>query len=411
MSQKKGKKQQQQDDDDDLEFLIQAAAQNQAKKEAVLKKLEIPESVFEKLPPPPSADYPDGNYPQRDFIEYNDHVGFRPKNKEQEKRLAELEAALPNLREGGIAHEKVRTWAMESGIIRPGAKLYDICAQIEEAVRKEVHYTPPTRCLAFPCGCSINNVAAHYTPCYSDDTTVLQASDVMKIDFGVAINGHIIDSAFSVCFDERFKPLIEASREATNRGIRMAGPDARISEIAAVIDETISSYQLELNGKIYPIRPVENLTGHQMKQYHIHAGKYIPIAKPKPGYQQYDEKMEIGELYALETFATTGTGIVRDDGATSHFMIDPDVKTKPKGSLKSLEDLINRNHKTMAFCQRFLEREGEHDFKISLDKLVQMKIVTPYPPLADIPGSYVSQHEHCFGIFEKGIEVVSRTHE
>ncbi|OHS93917.1 Clan MG, family M24, aminopeptidase P-like metallopeptidase [Tritrichomonas foetus] len=411
MSNKRGKKQQVSTEEDDLEFLLAAAAQNKAKKEAALKQLEIPDSVFEKLPPAPSVEYPDGKYPTRDFIEYNEHVGFRPKNAEQEKKLAELEAALPDLREGGLAHEKVREWSVNAGIIKPGVKLYDMCAQIEEAVRREVHYSPPTRGLAFPCGCSLNNVAAHYSPLYSDDQTVLGTSDVMKIDFGVAINGHIIDSAFTVCFDERFKPLIEASREATNKGIRMAGPDARISEIAAVIDETISSYQLELDGKIYPIRPVENLTGHQMKQYTIHAGKFIPIAKPKPGYQAYDQKMEIGELYALETFATTGSGIVHDDGATSHFMIDPEAKQAPKGSLRDLEDCIRRNYKTMAFCQRFLERDGEHDFKIALDKLVHSKIVNPYPPLADVPGSYVSQHEHCFGIFEKGIEVVSRTHE
>lgn len=409
---KKGKKQPEtNNDEDDFAFLLQAAAENKAKKEAALKKLEIPDSVFEKLPPPPSVDYPDGKYPVRDFIEYNDHVGHRPKNKEQEESLQELEESLPDLREGGLAHERVREWSLNSGIIKPGVKLYDMCSQIEEAVRREIHFDPPTRCLAFPCGCSLNNFAAHYSPLYPDDETVLQKSDVMKIDFGVAINGHIIDSAFTVCFDDRFKPLIEASKAATNKGIRMSGPDARISEIAEAIEETICSYQLELNGKIYPIKPVENLTGHQMKTYLIHAGKFIPIAKPKPGYQAYDAKMEVGEMYALETFATTGAGTVYDEGLSSHFMIDPESKQAPKGSLRDLEDFIRKNHKTMAFSQRFIEREGEHNFKIALDKLILAKIVNPYPPLADIPGSYVSQHEHCFAILEKGIEVVSRSHE
>ena len=411
MSRKKVKNPPPPSEEDDLEFLLRAAAENQAKKAAAEKQREIPESTFADLPNPPSDDFKDGKFPRRDFIEYNEHAGFRPRDQEQAKRLARLESALPDLREGGLAHERVREWSISSGIIKPGVKLYDMCARIEEAVRRLVKYDPPERGLAFPCGCSLNNVAAHYSPLYADDNTTLKQSDVMKIDFGVAINGHIIDSAFTVCFDDRFQPLIEASREATNKGIRMSGPDARISEIAAVIDETISSYQLELNGKIYPIKPVENLTGHQMKEYTIHAGKFIPIAKPKPGYQAYDQKMEIGELYALETFATTGTGIVRDDGAVSHFMIDPEAKQAPQGSLRELENLIRKNFKTMAFTQRFLERAGEHDFKIVLDKLVHSKIINPYPPLADEPGSYISQHEHCFGIFEKGIEVVSRSHE
>lgn len=42
--------------------------------------------------------------------------------------------------------------------------------------------------LAFPTGCSLNHCAAHYTP-NAGDTTVLQADDVCKIDFGTHVNG------------------------------------------------------------------------------------------------------------------------------------------------------------------------------------------------------------------------------
>lgn len=42
--------------------------------------------------------------------------------------------------------------------------------------------------LAFPTGVSLNNCAAHYTP-NAGDNTVLQYDDVMKVDFGVHING------------------------------------------------------------------------------------------------------------------------------------------------------------------------------------------------------------------------------
>ena len=41
-------------------------------------------------------------------------------------------------------------------------------------------------------GCSVNHVAAHYTP-NSGDNTVLEEGDVMKIDFGTQIDGRIID--------------------------------------------------------------------------------------------------------------------------------------------------------------------------------------------------------------------------
>ncbi len=48
--------------------------------------------------------------------------------------------------------------------------------------------TPAQRGIAFPTGCSINHVAAHYTPNVGDNT-VLQYGDVMKVDFGTQING------------------------------------------------------------------------------------------------------------------------------------------------------------------------------------------------------------------------------
>ena len=42
--------------------------------------------------------------------------------------------------------------------------------------------------IAFPTGCSINNVVAHYSP-NTGDRTALQYGDVMKIDFGTQIDG------------------------------------------------------------------------------------------------------------------------------------------------------------------------------------------------------------------------------
>jgi len=41
---------------------------------------------------------------------------------------------------------------------------------------------------AFPTGCSLNHVAAHYTPNYGDPT-VLTYDDVCKIDFGIQVGG------------------------------------------------------------------------------------------------------------------------------------------------------------------------------------------------------------------------------
>lgn len=44
----------------------------------------------------------------------------------------------------------------------------------------------------------------------------------MCADFGTHINGHIIDSAFTVAFNPKFNPLLEAVKAATNTGAACA---------------------------------------------------------------------------------------------------------------------------------------------------------------------------------------------
>jgi len=68
--------------------------------------------------------------------------------------------------------------------------MVDICENIENSVRSliEAKDNDITSGLAFPCGCSLNNCAAHYTP-NAGDETVLQYDDVCKIDFGTQVNG------------------------------------------------------------------------------------------------------------------------------------------------------------------------------------------------------------------------------
>ena len=44
----------------------------------------------------------------------------------------------------------------------------------------------------------------------------------MKVDFGVHVNGHIVDSAFTMTFDPLYDNLLAAAKEATNAGVRVS---------------------------------------------------------------------------------------------------------------------------------------------------------------------------------------------
>ena len=70
----------------------------------------------------------------------------------------------------------------------------------------------------------------------------------MKIDFGTQIDGRIVDCAWTVAFDPKFDPLLQAVKEATNAGIAAAGIDVTMSEIGEQIQEVMESHEIELNG-------------------------------------------------------------------------------------------------------------------------------------------------------------------
>ena len=61
--------------------------------------------------------------------------------------------------------------------------------------------------------------------------------------------------------------------------LQEAGIDARLCDIGATIQETMESYEVELDGKVYPVKPLRNLCGHSIGVYQIHGGKSVPLIK------------------------------------------------------------------------------------------------------------------------------------
>lgn len=51
---------------------------------------------------------------------------------------------------------------------------------------------------------------------------VLLYEDTLKVDFGVHVNGRIVDSAFTLNFEPTYDNLLLACREATETGVRVS---------------------------------------------------------------------------------------------------------------------------------------------------------------------------------------------
>lgn len=316
---------------------------------------------------------------------------------------ATMEGQLQDMRQAAEVHRQVRRWAQSW--IKPGMPLMLICDRIEKKLEELIEKEGLERGQAFPTGCSLNHVAAHFTPNTGDEKILLGEDDVMKVDFGTHVNGRIIDSAWTVAFNERYDPLLKAVKEATYEGVKQAGIDVRLGDIGAAIQEVMESYEVELNGKVLPVKSIKNLSGHSIDAYIIHHGKSVPIVR---GGEQ--TKMEEGEVFAIETFGSTGRGQVQEEGDCSHYMVEPELQFANVRLDKAQKLLkhINRAYGTLPFCRKWLDRQGYDRHWLSLNHLVEQGVVKKYPPLVDVKGSYTAQYEHTIVLRPTCKEVLSK---
>ncbi|KDQ15736.1 hypothetical protein BOTBODRAFT_31624 [Botryobasidium botryosum FD-172 SS1] len=353
--------------------------------------------------------YPDGVYPEGEVQEYKNDNAWRTTSEEKryDERMAmeDPEQTYQSIRRAAQVHRLVRQHARKT--IKPGMSMIEIVENIENGTRALVEENGFESGVGFPTGVSLNHCAAHYTP-NAGDTTILQNGDVLKVDFGVHVKGRIVDSAFTMTWEPTYDNLVQAAKDATNTGVREAGIDVRLGELGGLIQEAMESYEVVIGTTTYPVKCIENLTGHTIGLYQIHgghSGKSVPIVK------SHDQtKMEEGEYFAIETFGSTGRGKVVESGDCSHYAKVVDAPHVPLrlNTAKQLLKSINKHFGTLPFCRRYLDRVGESKYLLALNNLVAQGLVQDYPPLCDVRGSMTAQFEHTILLRPTVKEVVSR---
>ena len=133
---------------------------------------------------------------------------------------------LKDYRRAAEVHRQVRKYVQE--IARPGISMGQLAQEIEDGVRALTGHSgleagdALKAGMGFPTGLCLNHVAAHWTPNPGAKEVVLQYDDVLKVDFGVHVNGRIVDSAFTVTFNPVYDNLVAAVKAATNTGIKVS---------------------------------------------------------------------------------------------------------------------------------------------------------------------------------------------
>ncbi len=290
------------------------------------------------------------------------------------------------LKAGKIASEvremvRVKDWV--------GKTVYEICEWVEDEIKKR-----GAKC-AFPVNTSINEIAAHYTAEPNDPITI-KDMDLIKIDLGAQINGHIADTAVTVCYDPQYDGLVQAAEESLANAMSMIKVGVKASDIGRTIETTI---------KQMGYKPIANLSGHSLEQYTIHAGKSIPNIWSIGGFS-----LSENSAYACEPFVTTseGGGFVRNGQIKNIFAINSRKKTKDLEADKLL-DYIWENFNMLPFALRWITKDREEkEARELLNILIKKKAVQAYPVLIEVNEQRVAQAEHTFIPNENGVTVTTK---
>ncbi len=274
-----------------------------------------------------------------------------------------------------------------SAEIEPGKKIIKICALAENKI-KEYGGTP-----AFPLNVSINHIAAHSTSPRGDRSEIPDFG-LVKLDVGVHIDGYITDTACTIDIDKSLEGFVMATDDALNEAIAMMRPGTELGDIGQIIEKVIKDYGL---------KPVKNLSGHNLQKYRLHAGKIVPnIKKKRVG------TIEVGEYYAIEPFATTGTGMVIDSEYVYIFS-NSGVDEPLKGTTEKLRKYLRDKYGPFPFASRWIGTSSKKvDILREMKELLNARAIRGYPMQIEKKGRPVSQTEHTVYISEDGPIVLTK---
>lgn len=274
-----------------------------------------------------------------------------------------------------------------SQMIEPKAKIIRICATAEKKIR-EYGGIP-----AFPCNVSINHIAAHSTSPKGDRSEVPEFG-LVKLDIGVHIDGYITDTALTVDIDGTLEGFTASTEDALEEAIDMIQPGVSLGEVGAKIEKVI---------KAYGLRPISNLTGHNIKRYQLHGGKQVPNTKTRGA-----AKVEVGDYYAIEPFATSGIGTVVDSEYI-YIFANTGLDTQLTGTTEKLRVYLREKYGPLPFASRWIGSSGKDvDIVDEIRALIRGKAIRGFPLQIEKKNRPVSQAEHTIFVSEEGPVILTK---
>jgi methionyl aminopeptidase len=305
---------------------------------------------------------------------------------DKEKEEKEKEIKVESLRKAGQIAQEVKKFMKPR--LKVEAKVLDLINTAEQKII-ELGGQP-----AFPVNLSINNVAAHYTSPIRDDGLTIKEGDIVKLDIGVHIEGYIVDTAFTISFndDKLLENIIQSTEVAVEAAKMMIKPGINTREIGKKIESIVKGFKYN---------PIKELGGHQIERWIVHGKKALPELGNQSG-----DVMEEGDVFGIEIFASTGEGSVHMTNNSFIYELNPysgKVPLRRKVS-KQILGFVNKHYKTLPFAERWVAKEFRLGVVFGLQELVKQNKLQAHYVLAENKGEYVAQSEETIIVTEDGFE-------
>ena len=241
---------------------------------------------------------------------------------------------------------------------------------------------------AFPVQFSCNEIAAHF--CAEEDDNTIFDEQVVSLDLGVHVDGAIGDNAYTIDLSGKYNDLVKAAQEALKEALKIINVGTELREIGKVISDTI---------KGYGYNPVRNLSGHGLNLYNIHDKPTIPNID-----DGNKTKLAKGMAFAVEPFATTGSGVVGEKGLPTVFMLEHPRNVRSPITREILSEIAS--YEGLPFAKRWLTKKFGPKANFALREMAQLGIIHQFPPLVEVSKGIVTQAEHSILIDDEGEVIV-----
>lgn len=272
--------------------------------------------------------------------------------------------------------------------LRPGVGYLEVCEGVENEIRRRGGDP------AFPSGLGVNEVTAHFSP-EQGEKRFITDDDLVKLDYGVHIEGYIADTSVTVTNNAAYQPLLKATERALQAAIEVVKRDRRVGEIGRAIAREASK-----DG----FKTISNLSGHTVERYVVHAGKSIPnMFMPNLPVLRQDE------VFAIEPFLTFGdaSGYVVDSEPETIFSVIARKRTGSK-ELDELLEMIWSGRKSLPFTPRWFAKGYEMAKMVRyLKELEARRLVRAYPTLVEQSRRPVAQFEHTVALDSDGAVILT----